>query len=86
MIDLEKILLYSIKGPKGNKESMITKKFSYFTLLTNCTNFVNEKILLQLCLEELGQLLGINLTIDRTARFHPETAGEGIEYTWACSK
>ena len=86
MIDLDKILLYSIKGPKGDKESMITKKFSYFTLLANCTDFVNEKTLLQLRLEEVGQLFGINVTVDRTAKCHPETAGEGIEYTWACSK
>ena len=65
---------------------MITKKFSYFTLLANCTNFVNEKTLLQLRLEEVGKLFGINVTADRTAKCHPETAGEGIEYTWACSK
>ena len=86
MIDLDNIMLYSIKGPKGDKESMITKKFSYFTLLSNCTNFVNEKTLLQLRLEEVGQLFGINVTIDRTAKCYPETAGEGIKYTWACSK
>ena len=65
---------------------MITKKLSYFTLLANCTDFVNEKTLLQLRLEEVGKLFGINVTADRTAKCHPETAGEGIEYTWAFSK
>jgi hypothetical protein len=49
-------------------------------LLGNCTDFLNEETMLQ-C---LGRNIGIR--IEHTPKFHCELAGEGIEYTWACSK
>ena len=64
MIDVDNILFCIIKGPKCDNEIIITKKFSYFTLLANWTNFVNGKTLLQLRLEEEGQLFGIHVIVD----------------------
>jgi len=49
-------------------------------LMANCTDFIEEESLLQ----SMGRQMGA--TIDRTPKCHPELAGEGIEYSWACSK
>ena len=43
-------------------------------------DFVEEETLL----EYRGRLLGI--LVDRTPKCHPEIVGEGIEYSWGCSK
>jgi hypothetical protein len=43
-------------------------------------DFIEEETLLQYH----GQQLGV--TINRTQKCHPETAGEGIEYNWGCAK
>ena len=43
-------------------------------------DFVEEETLLQYH----GRLLGV--LVDRTPKCHPEIAGEGIEYSWGCSK
>jgi hypothetical protein len=48
--------------------------------MSECHDFVNEETALQV----LGGKLG--LLVDRTPKFHTELAGEGIEYSWACSK
>jgi hypothetical protein len=49
-------------------------------LMSNCTDFIEEESLLQLMGHQMGA------TIDRTPKCHPEIAGEGIEYSWACLK
>ena len=43
-------------------------------------DFVEEETLLQYH----GRLLGV--VVDRTPKCHPEITGEGIEYSWGCSK
>ena len=49
-------------------------------MLGNCTDFEEEESMLQ----SIGSALGA--TIDRTLKCHCELAGEGIEYSWGCSK
>ena len=49
-------------------------------------DFQNELTLLQHAGNEIGSKNGINVTVDRSPKCHPEVAGEGIEYTWAQSK
>jgi hypothetical protein len=49
-------------------------------LMANCTDFVEEESLLQSMGRQMGGI------IDRTPKCHPELAGEGIEYSWACVK
>eukprot|EP00978_Attheya_sp_CCMP212_P029737 scaffold106729_cov29-Attheya_sp.AAC.1 len=64
----------------------IRESFSYKLLVSGCTDFVEEKTLLQHMGEEIGNDRRIKITIDRTPKCHPEVAGEGIEYSWAMSK
>ena len=49
-------------------------------MMSALPDFESEETLLQY----YGRLL--RLTVDRTPKCHPEPAGEGIEYTWGCSK
>eukprot|EP00978_Attheya_sp_CCMP212_P017975 scaffold48631_cov57-Attheya_sp.AAC.3 len=62
------------------------ESFSFKVLLSGCTDFIEEKTLLQHMREEIGNDRRIKITIDRTPKCHPEVAGEGIEYSWAMSK
>ena len=49
-------------------------------LLSNCRDFEEEESMLQ----TMGRKMGI--LVDRTPKCHCELAGEGIEYSWGCSK
>ena len=49
-------------------------------LLGNCTDFEEEESLLQ----AMGRKLGV--TVNQTPKCHCELAGEGIEYSWGCTK
>jgi hypothetical protein len=49
-------------------------------LLSSCTDFEEEESLLQ----SMGRRMGV--LVDRTPKCHCELAGEGIEYSWGCSK
>eukprot|EP00957_Ditylum_brightwellii_P112462 8574226-Ditylum_brightwellii.AAC.1 len=40
-----------------------------------------EETMLQHMTEKVAAALGINVTVDRTPKCHPELASEGIEYT-----
>jgi len=53
---------------------------SYDYLLSQLTDFVNEKSLLQYYCEQLG------VVVERSPKCHPEIAGMGIEYTWGYIK
>jgi hypothetical protein len=44
------------------------------------TDFIEEETLLQYH----GRLLKVKVV--RTPKYHPEIAGEGIEYDWGCGK
>ena len=49
-------------------------------LMEQLPDFQDEETLLQYH----GRKLGV--TVDRTSKCHPEMAGEGVEYNWACAK
>ena len=49
-------------------------------MMSTLIDFVNEETLLQYH----GKMLGV--IVDRSPKCHPEVAGEGIEYSWGCSK
>ena len=48
--------------------------------MLSCTDFEEEEMMLQM----MGCQMAVE--IDRTPKCHCEIAGEGIEYSWACSK
>jgi hypothetical protein len=49
-------------------------------MMSSLMDFIEEETLLQYH----GKTLGI--IVDRTPECHPEVAGEGIGYSWGCSK
>ncbi len=70
---------YSIKGYTdqfGNHHPDTSLK----QLISSCTDFVEEEMMLQSIACDLG------VHVDRTPKCHCERAREGIEYAWACSK
>jgi hypothetical protein len=48
--------------------------------MASCTDFEEEETLLQVMASKMGVL------VDRSPKCHCEIAGEGIEYSWACTK
>ena len=50
------------------------------TMIASMPDFENEETRLQY----VGRKLGI--VVDRSPKYHPEVAGEGIEYSWGCAK
>eukprot|EP00957_Ditylum_brightwellii_P028493 2151085-Ditylum_brightwellii.AAC.1 len=36
--------------------------------------------------QKAGKLVGLNVMVDCSPKYHPEISGEGIEYTWANAK
>ena len=79
LVDANKLDTYTMKG-KTDELGNIINNTSLIYLMANCTDFANEETLLQHKGREMGVL------VDRTPKCHPELAGEGIEYTWGCSK
>jgi hypothetical protein len=67
-------------GRKNRDTGEVDSSMSLRRIMSECHDFVNEETALQV----LGRKLG--LIVDRTPKFHAELAGEGIEYSWACSK
>jgi hypothetical protein len=55
-------------------------EYSLKNLLGSCINFDEEETMLQ----SMGCKMGV--MIDRMLKYHPELAGEGIEYSWGCAK
>eukprot|EP00957_Ditylum_brightwellii_P120040 9160373-Ditylum_brightwellii.AAC.1 len=55
-------------------------------MISGLTDFVEENSLLQHMGEAAGRNLGVSITIERSPKGHPEVAGEGVEYMWACVK
>jgi hypothetical protein len=70
---------YTLRGKKDNFGSVIFTT-SVKSLMESLLDFLEEETLLQYH----GRLIGV--IVDRTPICHPELAGEGIEYCWACSK
>jgi hypothetical protein len=70
---------YTLNGKKDNFGNIIFAT-SVKSLTQSLLDFLEEETLLQYH----GRLIGV--LVDRTPICHPELAGEGIEYCWACSK
>eukprot|EP00957_Ditylum_brightwellii_P060269 4577312-Ditylum_brightwellii.AAC.1 len=58
-LDLENVRLYSKEGPKDDEVSSLT-------------DFVEEETILQHTTGKLAVGIGINVTVDRTPKCHPE--------------
>ena len=80
LIDATKRSAYTLDGRKNRDTGEVNSSMSLRRIMSECHDFVNEETALQV----LGRKLG--LIVDRTPKFHAELAGEGIEYSWACSK
>ena len=71
---------YTMKGPK-DKDGVLRDDYSMNLLIKKCSDFVNEKTMLQQIGEEY-----LGIIVDRTPTCTPELAGEGIEYSWAMAQ
>ena len=78
-IDELRLETYTLNG-KQDAFRFVQKDFSLKLLKGNCLDFEEEEILLQSMGREMGVL------VDRTPKCHCELAGEGIEYSWGCTK
>ncbi len=81
LLNLEKYCIedFSEKG-KMDEYGHVICDTSLDMLLSKCSDFLEEKSLLQLNLEKLGA------TCYHSPKFHCELAGEGIEYSWGNAK
>jgi len=78
-INEQNLASYTVSGKK-NVLGILEANTSLKHLLGTCRDFEEEESLLQ----SQGRSLGI--IVDRTPMCHCELAGEGIEYSWGCSK
>ena len=70
---------YSNDGKKDAFGNLIPDT-SLRVMMSSLMDFIEEETLLQFH----GKTLGV--MVDRTPKCGPEVAGEGIEYSWGCSK
>jgi len=78
-IDTTNLEKYTMNG-RQDASGVLMPETSLKGLMANCVDFEEEESLLQANGREMGVL------VDRTPKCHCELAGEGIEYTWGCSK
>ena len=78
-IDSNNVPQYSMQGKK-DAFGTVQKETSLKYLMSNCQDFEEEETLLQ----SMGRSMGV--MVDRTPKCHCELAGEGIKYSWGCSK
>ncbi len=78
-IDERNLDKYTMNG-RQDVFGVLIPETSLMYLMGNCEDFEEEESLLQANGREMGVL------VDRTPKCHCELAGEGIEYTWGCSK
>jgi len=78
-IDETNLDRYTLNG-RQDVFGVLIPETSLLYLMANCEDFEEEESLLQANGREMGVL------VDRTPKCHCELAGEGIEYTWGCSK
>jgi len=62
---------YTLKGRK-DQYGIINVRFSLTHLMSTCTDFEEEKMILQ----TMGRQMGVE--VDRTPKCHPELVGEGF--------
>ena len=70
---------YTEKGLK-NRNGPIDTSIKFKDIISNLPDFVNEQSRLQYFANKLG------VTVKSSPKYHPEIAGEGIEYCWGLSK
>ena len=73
------ISFYTVKGKKDANGNTIQGS-SLRTLVSNLPDFKKEMTLLQFRAQQLG------VRIECSPKYHPEIAGEGIEYCWGLAK
>jgi hypothetical protein len=78
-IDVTKLQQYTVDGKK-DVYGVLVPNTSLKFMVSNLLDFEEEESLLQ----SMGRSMGV--VIDRTPKCHCEFAGEGIEYSWGCSK
>jgi hypothetical protein len=78
-IDADNHQKYTMNG-RQDACGVLMPETSLIHLMSSCVDFEEEESLLQANGRELGVL------VDRTPKCHCELAGEGIEYSWGCSK
>jgi hypothetical protein len=76
---------FTISGRKDVAGNLIEDS-SLSGMMENLFDFQDELTLLQHMAAGMSQGTGIKDTVERTPICHPELAGEGIEYSWGCSK
>lgn len=86
LIDTNNLHLYTKDGHRDEDRKILDKEFSLHDIIASCTDFAEEKTLLQTNSEQIGKKRNMSVLIDRTPKCHPELAGEGIEYTWENAK
>jgi hypothetical protein len=79
MTKQEVVRYYSMNGKKDNDGNIIVGS-NLREIIADLPDFKTEKTLLQYRAEELG------VAIDCSPKYHPEIAGEGIEFCWGASK
>jgi hypothetical protein len=79
LIDDRNLEKYTMNGQQDVVRVLILDT-SMIYLMGNCEDFEEDESLLQANGHEMGVL------VDRMPKCHCELAGEGIEYTWDCSK
>ena len=78
-IDSNNVPQYSMQGKKdafGNVQKETSLKY----LMSNCQDFEEEETLLQSMDRSMGVI------VDHMLKCHCKLAGEGIEYSWCCSR
>ena len=71
---------YKEKKGKLNEDGTYDSNLCYRKLCNDLPDFKNEVSLLVYNAGRMG------VTVDSSPKYHPEIAGEGIEYCWGCSK
>ena len=90
-IDEENIGEYSLKGLKHQMDENKEVKDEYKTYLLRdkmaaCGDFRKEKTAMEELLHQLSSKGNCKITPLNTPKYHPEIAGEGIEYAWGHAK
>eukprot|EP00957_Ditylum_brightwellii_P045093 3419737-Ditylum_brightwellii.AAC.1 len=75
-IHVNNLKLYTKDGSEDDDGKIIDKLFSLKLIMGLFTDFVEEETLLQLMTWKAGELVGLNITVDRSPKGHPKIAGE----------
>ena len=82
---------YSQEGKKRwrDEDGKIKEQFKPYLLreiMSNCGDFKNEKSAMEVLCDDLSSKGDNNVHLLISPKYHPEIAGEGIEYVWGLMK